>query len=233
MDLAERMGGVLEHLVRHDVFHIGPAAITSTVVHTWIIMALLFVVVFVFTRGLAAVKWSERPHGRHAFLEIAVEAFYGLIEPALGPGGRRYAGFVGTYFIFILFMNLSWFIPGMVPPSSDIMTTAALAVLGIMIVIGAGIREQGVGHYLGNFLQPMPFLAPLNVLEELVKPFSLAVRLFGNMFGGKMVVLVFGMLAPLFLPIPIMGLEVLFGTIQAFVFALLLVVYLQGATQGH
>ncbi|HEX6972318.1 MAG TPA: F0F1 ATP synthase subunit A [Limnochordia bacterium] len=233
MGLAERMSGVLEHLIRHDVFHLGPVVITSTVVHTWIIMVVLFVVVFLFTRGLRAAAYSDEPTPRRALLELAVEGFYGLTDPVLGVEGRKYVPFIGTYFIFILFMNLSWFIPDMVPPTSDIMTTAALAIVGIVFVIASGIRAQGLGPYLHHFTQPLPFMLPLNIVEELVRPFSLAVRLFGNIFGGKMVVLVFGMLAPLVLPIPIMGLEVLFGTIQAFVFALLLVTYLQGAIHGH
>ncbi len=230
MTLAEKMNTLVEHVVRHDVWHIGPVVITSTVVHTWIVMAILFALLFWLRRGL-----SEKATitGRQAFLEVVVEAFYALIDPILGREGRRFAFLIGGYFIFIMFMNLSWFIPEFIPPTTDVMTTAALAIIAMLFVWGAGIREHGVGGFLHHFVEPAAYMAPLNVVEQLVRPFSLAVRLFGNLFGGKMVVLVFGTLVALLLPVPIMGLEVLFGTIQAFVFALLVTTYLQGALHGH
>ena len=219
---------VVPHLIRHEVFHIGPIPVTSTVVNTWIIMAVLFLTAFLLTRRL-----SDKPRGAQTFLELVVGFFYSLIDEGLGKSGRKYLPLIGTLFIFILFLNLSWFIPNMVPPTTDLMTTAALAITTIIIVQIMGIREQGLGGYLHNFAKPIPLMLPLNILEEIVKPFSLAIRLFGNLFGEKMVTSIFFILVPLLVPIPLMALGVLMGTIQAFIFTLLTVTYLATATHGH
>lgn len=220
---------VMDHLVPHDVLHLGPVTITSTVINTWIIMAVLFVTVFLLTRNLA-----DKPRtGRQHLLELFVQFLQGIIEQGMGKAGRRYIFLVGGVFLFILFLNLGWFIPGMIPPTTDINTTAALAVVAILLVQVIGIRQQGVGGYLKHFLLPMPVLLPMNLIEQVVRPFSLAVRLFGNLFGGKTVVTILAAMIPLILPVPVMLLEVLTGFIQAFVFATLTVVYLAGLTERH
>lgn len=219
---------VVPHLIRHEVFHIGPIPVTSTVVNTWLIMAILFVTAFLMTRRL-----GDKPRGAQTLLEIVVGYFYSLIDEGLGKSGRKYLPIVGTLFIFILFLNLSWFIPNMVPPTTDLMTTAGLAITTIIIVQLMGIREKGFGGYLANFAQPIPLMLPLNILEEIVKPFSLAIRLFGNLFGEKMVTSIFFILVPLLVPIPLMALGVLMGAIQAFIFTLLTVTYLATSTHGH
>jgi len=223
-----QLGEVVAHLTRHDVLHIGPLTITSTVVNTWIVMAVMFVVVILLTRRI-----GEKPRGAQAFLEIVVGFIYSLIDTGMGKSGRKFLPIVGTLFIFIIFLNLSWFIPNFVPPTTDVMTTAALGITTIILVQIMGIKERGIGKYLHNFLQPMPAMMPLNVIEELVKPFSLAIRLFGNMFGEKMVVTIFFVLVPLIAPIPLMALGILMGGIQAFIFTLLTVTYLATATHGH
>lgn len=223
-----QLGEVVAHLTRHEVFHIGPVVVTSTVVNTWIVMAVLFVVVFLLTRRI-----SDKPRGAQALLELVIEFLYSLIDPAMGKEGRKYLPIVGTLFVFIIFLNLSWFIPNFVPPTTDVMTTAGLALTTIAIVQIMGIREKGLGGYLHHFLQPLPAMAPLNVIEEFVKPFSLTIRLFGNMFGEKMVATIFFILVPLFAPIPLMALGILMGGIQAFIFTLLTVTYLATATHGH
>lgn len=227
--MGDKMSSLLPHLLRYEMWQLGPVVITSTVVRTWIVMIVLFSLIFWLSRGLS----FDRPSRRQAVLEMAVEGFYAIIDPILGKEGRRYVYLVGGYFTFIIMLNLSWFIPGFLPPTTDIMTTAALAVTAMIFIWGTSIRLHGIGGHIKHYLQPLPFMAPLNIIEDLVRPFSLAVRLFGNMFGGDMVVLVFGILVPVLLPIPIMGLEVLFGSIQAFVFALLVTTYLRSAVHGH
>lgn len=224
----QELAEVISHLVRHEVFRIGPVVITTTVINTWIVMAVLFAVVYLLTR-----KLDEKPRGAQAFLEIVIEFFYSLIDTGLGKAGRKFLPIVGAIFTFIIFLNLSWFIPGMVPPTTDLMTTAALGITTTIIVQAMGIREKGFGGYLRNFAQPVVVLLPMNLIEEVVKPFSLAIRLFGNMFGEKMVVTILFILAPYFAPTPIMGLGILMGFIQAFIFTLLTVTYLATATQGH
>lgn len=219
---------VMDHMVRHVVFRVGPVEVTSTVVNTWIVMAVLFLVAYLLTRNL-----SEKPRGGQTLLEIAVEFFYSLIDSGYGKDGRRYLPIVGALFTFIVFLNLSWFIPGMLPPTTDLMTTAALGVSTIILVQVVSMREKGLKGYLKRFAEPVAIMLPMNIIEEIVKPFSLSVRLFGNMFGEKMVVTILFILVPLLAPTPVMVLGVLMGAIQAFIFTLLTVTYLASATKGH
>lgn len=227
--IVSELGTIMEQLVRYEVIRVGPVVITSTVINTWIVMAVLMGVVFLVTRK----GFQQVPRGAQALIEIFVEAIYGLMDEPLGKEGRKYLWITGSLFLFIFFLNVSWFIPGFVPPSTDIMTTAALAVTTIVLVQVMGIREKGFKGYLQNFTQPVPLMLPMNILEEIVKPFSLAIRLFGNMFGEKTVVTILGVLVPVFLPVPIMLLGLLMGGIQAFIFTLLSVNYLATQTRGH
>lgn len=220
---------VMEQLIRFEVFRIGPVSITSTVVNTWIVMLVLFAVVALLTRG----GFHFRPRGSQVVLEMVVEFIYGLMDPNLGRGGRKFLFLPGTLFLFIFFLNVSWLIPGFAPPTTDVMTTAALGVTSVIVVQLMGMREKGLKGWLGNFAQPVAIMAPMNIIEEFVKPFSLAIRLFGNMFGEKTVVTILAILMPLMLPVPVMFLGLLMGGIQAFIFTLLTVTYLATATQGH
>ncbi|BCV23032.1 F0F1 ATP synthase subunit A [Moorella sp. Hama-1] len=222
------LGEIMAHVRPVEIFHLGPIPIYSTVVNTWIIMVLLLAGIFLATR-----KISFIPRGVQHVLEMLLEFFYGLLEEAMGKEGRRYLPLVATLFVFILSLNLSWFIPGMKPPTMDLSTTAAFAVTTIILVQLIGIRKLGLGGYIRHFFQPAPFLFPLNVIEELVKPVSLSLRLFGNLFGEEMVVTILFLMIPFLLPTPIMLLGVLMGTIQAFVFTLLTVTYIANFIHGH
>ncbi len=218
----------MAHVRPHEVFSLGPIPVYSTVVNTWIIMVLLLAGVFLATRKLTFV-----PRGIQHIFEMLMEFFYSLLEEAMGKEGRRYLPLAATLFIFILSLNLSWFIPGMKPPTMDLSTTAAFAVTTIILVQLIGIRKRGLVGYIKHFFQPAPFLFPLNVIEELVKPVSLSLRLFGNMFGEEMVVTILFIMLPFLLPTPIMILGVLMGLIQAFVFTLLTVTYIANFIHGH
>ncbi|MGI6284254.1 ATP synthase subunit a [Moorella humiferrea] len=222
------LGEIMAHVRPHEVFYLGPIPVYSTVVNTWIIMAVLLLGVFLATRKLTFI-----PRGVQHLFEMLLEFLYGLLEEAMGKEGRRYLPLAATLFIFILSLNLSWFIPGMKPPTMDLSTTAAFAVTTIIMVQLIGIRKKGLIGYIKHFFQPVPFLFPLNVLEELVKPVSLSLRLFGNMFGEEMVVTILFMMLPFLLPTPIMILGVLMGLIQAFVFTLLTVTYIASFVHGH
>src|SRR5690625_5121834 len=119
----------MDQLVRFELVQIGPVTITSTVVNTWIVMALLSVGVWLLTRG----GFEEKPKGAEALIQVVVEAIYGLMDDALGKEGRRYLWITGSLMVFIFVLNVSWFIPGFVAPTTDLMTTAALAVTTIVI----------------------------------------------------------------------------------------------------
>jgi len=222
------LGEIMTHVQPHQVFYLGPIPVYSTVVNTWIIMGLLLVLVFLATRKLSFI-----PRGVQHILEMLVEFFYSLLEEAMGKEGRRYLPLAGTLFVFILSLNLAWLIPGMKPPTMDLSTTAAFAVTTIILVQLIGIRKKGLVGYIKHFFQPAPFLFPLNVIEELVKPVSLSLRLFGNMFGEEMVVTILFIMLPFLLPTPVMLLGVLMGLIQAFVFTLLTVTYIANFVHGH
>lgn len=220
-DKTQALANVMDHIVRREVFRIGPVEITSTVINTWIVMAVLFTAVYILTRRL-----EEKPRGVQALLEIIVEFFYSMIDGVMGRGGRRYLPIVGSLFLFIMALNFAWVIPGLMPPTTDLMTTAALAVTAVVLVQIAIAQAKGAKGYLRHLAQPSVVMIPMNIIEELVKPFSLAVRLFGNMFGEEMVVTILFLLAPALAPTPVMALGLLMGTIQAYIFTLLVVTYL-------
>lgn len=222
------LADIMAHVAPHKVFYLGPFPVYTTVVNAWIIMALLFAGVFLATRKLTSI-----PRGAQHILEMLLEFFYSLLEEAMGKEGRRYLPMVATLFIFILCLNMAWLIPNMKPPTMDLSTTAAFAVTTIILVQLIGIRKRGIVGYIRHFFQPVPFLFPLNVIEELVKPVSLSLRLFGNMFGEKMVVTILFMMIPFLLPVPVMFLGILMGLIQAFVFSLLTITYIATFVHGH
>lgn len=226
----DRMGHLLEELTRRTVFHLGPLAVSSTVVHTWVIMAALGLVLAVFTRRLSA----DRPGPVQQFLEMLYEFVEGLVAEVVGHEGKRFLPFVGALFLFILVLNLSWLIPGMIPPTSDPSTTLALAVCTLLVAQVAGIRAKGFGGYARGFLEPVPVMAFLTVIEEFfTKPFSLAVRLFGNVFAEELVIGVFFLLVPLLVPTLIQFMGLLFGTVQALIFATLAATYISQQVHGH
>ncbi|NLI70517.1 MAG: F0F1 ATP synthase subunit A [Firmicutes bacterium] len=219
---------VLDHVKPSLVFNIGSIPVTTTVVNTWIIMAILIPLAYLITRRLSIV-----PRGSQHLAELVADFFYGLLGETMGKEGRKYLPFVGTLFIFILFLNLSWFIPGMKPPTTDLSTTLAFAVATIIIVQLIGIQKNGLVGYIKHFFQPNPLMFPLILLEELVKPVSLSLRLFANMFGEKTVVMVLFLMIPLLAPVPVMFLGIIMGLVQALVFSLLTVIYISNFVQGH
>jgi F-type H+-transporting ATPase subunit a len=217
----KELANIIAHMNRHAVGH--SEILTSTIVNTWYVWATIVILFFLATRKLS----DNKPGKVQILLEMLVEFIYGFLEPAMGRHGRKYAWLIGGLFVSIISLNFAWFWPGMLPPVTDFMTTAALAVDTILIVLFLGAKEMGFRKFLGHFANPM------NLLEQVTRPFSLAVRLFGNMFGEKMVVTVLFILAPLFMPTPVMLLGVLMGFIQAFVFSLLASTYLSEMVHGH
>jgi F-type H+-transporting ATPase subunit a len=223
-----QLSKIMKKMTPGEMFSIGPIPVDSTVVSQWVAMLVLFTLVYLGTR-----KLSTKPKGAQTFMELIITFFYSLIDPALGKENRKFLPLIGSLFLFILTMNLLWFIPGMIPPTTDLSTTAGLAIFTIITVNLIGIIKKGIGEYLHHFMVPTPVLAPLNFIEELVKPVSLSLRLFGNMFGEKVVVTILFILIPVLIPTPVMMLGVLMGVIQAFVFTLLTVTYLTTAIKGH
>ena len=208
------------------LFHIGPVAITRAVVTTWVIMAVLAMICHFVTRRL-----STLPDKRQAVLEGIVTGIMGQIEDVIRKDPRPFLPLVGTLFIFLVMANLSGVLPGVEAPTGKIETPAALAIIVFFSVHYFGIRARGPGGYLASFAEPKLIMLPLNVLSEITRTFSLMVRLFGNVMSGEFVIGLVVALAGLFVPIPLMALEILVGLVQAYIFTVLATVFI-GAAVG-
>jgi F-type H+-transporting ATPase subunit a len=208
------------------LFHIGPVAITRPVVTTWIIMAVLALVCRFVTRRL-----SMLPDRRQAVLEGIVTGIMGQIEDVIRKDGRPFLPLVGTLFIFLVVANLSGVLPGVEAPTGKIETPAALALIVFFSVHYFGVRARGLRGYLASFAEPKLIMLPLNILSEITRTFSLMVRLFGNVMSGEFIIGLVVALAGLFVPIPLMALEILVGLVQAYIFTVLATVFI-GAAVG-
>lgn len=213
-------------LTSTPLFHIGPVAITRPVVTTWVIIAVLVLVCRFVTRRLAVL-----PDGRQAVLEGIVTGIAGQIEDVIRKDARPFLPLLGTLFIFLVVMNLSGVLPGVEAPTSKIETPAALALIVFFSVHYFGVRARGLRGYLASFAEPKLIMLPLNILSEITRTFSLMVRLFGNVMSGEFVIGLVVALAGLFVPIPLMVLEILVGIVQAYIFTVLATVFI-GAAVG-
>ena len=215
--------------------------------HHWenIIFSLLIVIVISIVAYLASRRSTLIPGKLQNLVEMAVEGLDNFICGILGPRGRRFTPFLGTLFIYILCMNFFGLVPGMKSPSSNLNTTVALAACVFFYVQYTGIRSFGLLGYLSHLAgEPkdavgwamVPLNLPIHIMEELIKPLSLSMRLFGNIFGEDILIAVFvglgaASLSFLHLPIglpfqvPFIFLALLTGTIQALVFTLLSTIY--------
>jgi F-type H+-transporting ATPase subunit a len=206
------------------VFTLGPVPITAPVVVTWGVMAALALASFTATR-----KLKLRPDRGQAVLELVVAAIEGQIRDTMGVAPRPYLPLIGTLFLFILAANWSSLVPGIEPPTARIETDAALALIVFFAVIWFGIRARGLAGYLKNFAEPTFLMIPLNVVETFTRTFSLVVRLFGNVMSGAFIIGIILSLAGLIVPIPFMGIEMLIGAIQAYIFTVLAMVFIGSA----
>lgn len=206
------------------VFWIGPVPITQPVVTTWVMMAMIVAGCYALTRNL-----SLHPGRRQAALELLVTVLDTQIRETMSVSPDRYRTFLGGLFLFILIANWSSLIPGVEPPTANLETDAALALLVFVAVIVYGIRAGGVGGYLRSFAMPTPLMIPLNLVETLTRSFSLLIRLFGNIMSGVFIIGIVLSLAGLFVPIPFMALDLLTGLVQAYIFTVLAMVFIAAA----
>lgn len=167
--------------------------------------------------------------------EVAVEAILGLMEGVMGQRAWKYFPLIGALFLYIFVCNCLGLIPGLIPPTENINTNAACAVVVFFYYHFVGIKEKGIKNYLKHFLGPVIWLGPLiliiELISHLVRPVSLSVRLFGNMTGDHMVLGLFSELVPFLVPIVFLGLGLFISFIQAFVFSLLSITYIALATE--
>jgi F-type H+-transporting ATPase subunit a len=211
-------------LANAPLFHIGPVPITEPVVATWAIMAVL-----VGGGAFLSHRLKREPSRLQAAIELVVDTVDIQIRDTMQVEPGPYRAFIGTLFLFIFTANWSSLIPGVEPPTAHLETDAALALLVFLAVIRYGVRAGGIGGYLATFAVPSAIMIPLNFVESITRTFSLLVRLFGNVMSGVFVIGIVLSLAGLLVPIPLMALDLLTGAVQAYIFAVLAMVFIGGA----
>ncbi len=209
------------------LFHLGPVPIDRAVATTWAIMAVLAAAL---RFGLGRPKTQAGPF--QTALEILVQTISDQLREILRRDPGPFLPLLGTLFIFLCLANLAAVVPGGRPPTGRIETPAALAGIVFLSVHWYGIRTRGLGAYLRRYIEPTPFLLPLNLLSDLTRTFSLMIRLFGNMMSHEIVIAIIALFAGLLLPVPFMLLGVLIGIIQAYIFTVLAAVYIGAAING-
>ena len=215
------------------LFSIGPLEVTGAVVTMWVIITVLALLSWLATRRLRDV-----PGPLQNAAEMAVEKLQGFYGGILGPANaRRYFPMMATFFIFIVVSNYIGLLPGagqvFTVPTATLSVTAGLAIIAFCMTHTVGIQRRGLGGYLKSFIKPFLLMLPLNLIEQIVRPFSLALRLYGNLYGEEMVTHELGNLFPLVLPLLMQVLSLLFCLIQAVVFTMLLSIYIEEAIEDR
>jgi F-type H+-transporting ATPase subunit a len=244
---------IIEH---PPIFHL--PQVWDHVLYTWLVMLILVGVAFAATR-----KMSLVPRGVQNFVEVVLEQFIQMIDDVIGAEGRRYLPLIATLGLFILIGNLIGLVPGLNGPTTNVNTTAACAIVVFFAYHYIGIKKQGLGRYLKHFMGPVPVLAPLMVpietISHLARPLSLTLRLFGNMFGGHVLLAIIfflmgldgligwalsggatgliiggvgGIITAVFTIGFLYPLKILVSFLQAFIFVMLTMLYIAGATEG-
>lgn len=202
--------------------------LNATILWTWGLMFVLAVGSERITRklstGLQRSRWQN-------FMEIIVTAIEKQIEEVGLRHPEKYLGFLGTLFLFVAMASLCTVIPGYEPPTGSLSTTAALALCVFVAVPLFGIEEQGVGGYLKSYAQPTAIMLPFNIISEISRTVALAVRLFGNMMSGAMIIGILLTITPFIFPIAMTALGLLTGMVQAYIFGILAAVYIAAATR--
>ena len=210
------------------VWRIGPLPVTATIVFTWAVMALLTALALALRLGLSS---GPEPTRLQSWWEALVET----VERQIGEIGssrpRRFLPFIATLFVFILTSNVLAVVPGFVAPTGSLSTTTALALLVMAAVPGFGVAERGLGGYLRAYLRPTPFMLPFNVIGEISRTVALAIRLYGNVMSGAVIAAILLTIAPFLFPVLMQLLGLLTGVVQAYIFAVLAMVYIASATR--
>ena len=204
--------------------------LNGTIAFTWGLMAVLALGSMLVTRKLSMDLKRSRWQNLLEIIVTGIEkqiADVGLRQP------EKYIGFLGTLFLFIALASLCTIIPGYEPPTGSLSTTAALALCVLVAVPFFGIEEQGVGGYLKSYAEPTIIMLPFNIISELSRTLALAVRLFGNMMSGTMILAILLTITPFIFPIAMSALGLLTGMVQAYIFSILAAVYIASATRAR
>jgi len=204
--------------------------LNATILFTWGVMLLLAVGSKLVTRKLSTdlnrTRWQN-------LLEIVVTAIMKQIEEVGLRNPKKYIGFLGTLFLFVATAALCTVIPGYEPPTGSLSTTVALALCVFVAVPLFGIEDQGVSGYLKSYVEPTVVMLPFNIISEISRTLALAVRLFGNMMSGAMIIGILLSITPFIFPIVMTLLGLLTGMVQAYIFSILAAVYIAAATRAR
>lgn len=231
------------------IFNLGPLTITNSMLVSWVITALLCILALTISKKITS---SNKPKGIQNFLEAIIEMLYGMVAGIMGERkSKQVFKYIATFFIFILLGNWIGLLPGVgtigfehehefVPffrgATADINVTLGLALAAVFLIQYIGLKNLGL-HYLGkffNFKTPITaFIGILELIAEFAKILSFAFRLFGNIFAGEVLLTVIAFLVPIIAPLPFLGLELFVGIVQALVFSMLTLVFMQIATISH
>lgn len=221
---------LLEELNCETVFTIplfGGIPVSESVVVTWIIMAVLFLLCFILVRNLSV----ENPSKKQLALEGSVKWLYDFFDDTLGGEGKEYYFYLMAVMVYIGIANLIGMI-GFKPPTKDVNVTAALAVMSIILINISGFRKKGGKGWLKSFAQPMPIILPINILELFIKPLSLCMRLFGNVLGAFVIMELLKLVVPAVVPVVFsLYFDIFDGLIQAYVFVFLTGLFMKEAME--
>jgi len=210
------------------LFRIGPFAVNATIVFTWVVMLILVAGSWLVTRRLSTGPEISRWQN---LVEVLVTGMRDQIRAVSRQEPGVYLPFVGTLFLFIASSNLMAVVPGFSPPTGSLSTTTALAICVFIAVPAFGILRQGPLRYLRHYVRPTPLMLPFNIIGEVSRTVALAVRLYGNIMSGTVLVAILLSLVPFVFPILMQLLGMLTGMIQAYIFAVLAMVYIASAAQ--
>ncbi|MFH1518291.1 MAG: F0F1 ATP synthase subunit A [Pseudomonadota bacterium] len=205
-------------------------SLNATIVFTWVVMALLVLGSWAVTARLSEGETVSR-------WQVALEVIVTTIRDQIAEVGAdepgRYLPFIGTLFLFIASANVLSIVPGYQPPTGSLSTTAALAICVLVAVPLFSIGERGIIGYLRTYVQPTPLMLPFNIVSEASRTIALAVRLYGNVMSGTVIVGILISVAPFFFPVVMQVLGLLTGLIQAYIFAILAMVYIGSASRSR
>ena len=204
--------------------------LNATIVYTWLVMIILALGSYLITRRLTV----KPPVSRwQTTLEIIVEQIQKQIEEASGQESDQLLPFIGTLFLFIAMANLLTIFPGFESPVGSLSSTTALALCVFVAVPFYGIKNVGIRNYLRHYIQPTPLMLPFNLIGEVSRTVSLAIRLFGNIMSTSLLVAILLSIVPLFFPAVMILFGLLVGEIQAYVFTILAMVYIASGMSIH
>ncbi|MBF7096979.1 F0F1 ATP synthase subunit A [Alkalibacter mobilis] len=211
-------------------FEWGFVRITATLVFTWIIMLVLTVAGILLTRNLTD---QDNISKGQSILEALFVTIRNQIKSVSQQDAGKYLPFISTLFIFIMTSTILSIVPGFNPPTGSLNTTIALSLCVFFAVPFYGIQSQGIADYLKQYAKPSIVMLPFNIISEFSRVVSLAVRLYGNVMSSSIIVIILLGVVPFFFPVIIQMLGLLTGAIQAYIFAILAIVYIASATNKN